>query len=289
MKTKIIIDSTCDFPEGLEHKKEEFDVLPANIYIDGVEYLDGIEIKIEDIFKAIEEKKTIKTAQVSLFRFRELFESLAEKGKDFIYLSFTSKHSGIYQTATMVVENLKVEYPDVKMAVIDTKGATVINGELALELDRQNSSGKSFEELVSFAENYAKHGEYNFVLKELDHLVRGGRISKIVSIAGGVLDIKPLMKLENGQLIIYKKIRTYKRAIKELMQICIDGIGSYKDKPIYVGYSADRDIALRLKEEFEKLNCTNVLLFQVGSGLASHLGMNGVGVLFMDENYYRGH
>lgn len=286
MNTKIILDSTCDFPEGLEYLEKEFDILPSILFVDGEEFLDGVDIQLEEVFAALRAKKVVKTAQVSLYHFKELFSKYVEEKQDFIYLSFTSKHSGIFQTANMVVEDLREDHPDVKMAVIDTMGATVLNGELARILKENDEQGASFEDLVEFANNFVKYGEYNFVLKELDHLARGGRLSKIVTIAGGVLDIKPLLKLDKGELLIYKKIRTYKKAVKELVKMCLEGIGEYKDKPVYIGYSAERDSAEVLKKVFEDEGCTNVVLFQIGCGLASHLGMNGAGVLFMNQKYY---
>lgn len=286
MGTKIIIDSTCDFPDDHKEAREYFDVLPANIFIDELEYQDGETVFVEDILQAHKDKKTVKTAQVSLFRIRELFEDYAKKSQDFIFLSFTSVHSGIYQTATMVAEELSEKYPQVKMKVIDTRGATVINGTLALTLREMDQQGASFEELVNYCHSYTPNGRYYFVLKELDHLVRGGRISKVVSVAGSVLDIKPLMKLEDGQLMIDKKIRTYKRAIKELVVMSLDAMSS-KDHPVYVGYCEDKEIAIKLRDVLDEAGCTNLKLFQIGSGLATHLGRNGVGILFMDPAFYQ--
>lgn len=282
MKTKIIMDSTCDFPEGMTHVKEQLDILPVNIYVDDEEYQDGENITIHDVLKAIDDKKIIKTSQISLYRMRELFESYAKAGQDFIFLAFTSCHSGIYETANMVVQELRTRYPSVKMEAVDTKGATAINGLLATRLLEMDEADNDFNLLVDYARKHAGQGKYIFVVKELDHLVRGGRISKLASMAGGILDIKPILQLKDGQMDIYKKIRGYKRAIKEILHITKEAIGQDYKKTVLVGYSADEEAAYKLREQLVDMGCEDVRMFQIGSGLATHLGKNGIGILLVD-------
>lgn len=282
MKTKIIVDSTCDFPEHMQHLKEQVEILPINIYVDDEEFQDGENIHIEDIFQAIEEKKVIKTSQISLYRMKALFENHAKAGQDFIFLAFTSCHSGIYETACMVISELRTRYPGVQMEAIDTKGATAINGLLAKKLLEMDYEGISYTEMIAYAKDYATRGKYIFVVKELDHLVRGGRICKFASIAGGILNIKPIIQLKDGEMYIYKKMRGYKKAIKEILAIAKASIGDHYHKTVLVGYSADKKEAHQLRDQLLELGCQDVMLFQIGSGLATHLGRNGIGILLMD-------
>ena len=281
---KIIIDSACDMSE---EKLDRYNIklLPFRIIVDQEEFLDGISIDNKKLFKFLEEKSHITTAQVRALDFEREFKHCAENNLKCIYLAFSSKMSGAYQTAKLVADNVKERYPDFRYEVIDTKsGSTAI--ELLVDKIIQLQEEKlSFENIVNNIKDVVDNIEHIFTLETLERLKTGGRISKTAAFVGEFLNIKPILEVKSGKIQLFKKVRGYTKAYEKILEIMEERSSNLKDQVIGISYSGDKDKALKLKNMIEKrFGTKKFLINMISNVLTVHLGRSGVGVFFVNNN-----
>jgi|AntRauTorckE6833_2_1112554.scaffolds.fasta_scaffold00175_20 DegV family protein with EDD domain len=283
-KLQIIVDSACDISEE-KLKKHNIKLLPFRIIVDQDEFLDGININKDKLFKFLEEKRYITTAQVRALDFEKEFKHCAENNLKCIYLAFSSKMSGAYQTARLVAENVKKRYPDFNYEIIDTKsGSTAI--ELLVEKTIQLQEEKlPFEQIVSKVKGLVENIEHIFTLETLERLKTGGRISKTTAFVGEFLNIKPILEVKEGKIQLFKKVRGYSKAYENILDIMEKRSTNLKDQVIGISYSGDRDKALKLRDMIEeRFGTKKFLINMISNVLIVHLGRSGVGVYFENNN-----
>lgn len=292
---KIIIDSTTDLPEDII-RKYDIDILPLRVYIDGKEYLDKINITVEEIYEAMKKEILPKTSLPSPKEAYDLFKKYASKGIDFIYYSFSSKLSGTYQAMYLIIEDLKNEFPNVKMEVIDTKAGSIASGLIALQGAKLAKLGAKFEEIIEASKESIKSIEHVFTIDDLSWLLKGGRIKKSHAILGSVLNIKPILDVEDGEINVIQKIRGRKKALETVADIVQKRIKEFPSQIIGIAHADDLKTALELKDMLiQRIGHSNILIEKIGSVLGSHLGIGGVGVFFFnkkinsyeEETYYK--
>lgn len=278
------MDSTSDLPDNII-EKYDIDILPLRVYIDNKEYLDKITIKVEDVYHAMRKGIYPKTSLPNPKETYELFKKYASKGIDFIYYSFSSKLSSTYETSYLIIEELRKEYPDVKMEIIDTKAGSFATGLVVLQGARLAKKGASFEDIVKASEEHIQHIEHVFTINDLSWLLKGGRISKSGAIIGKALNIKPILDVQEGKMVVIKKIRGRKRALNELVNLVQQRIKEFPNQIIGITHADDLKTALEIKDMIiEKIgNNNNILIEKIGSVLGSHLGIGGVGVFFFNK------
>ena len=212
--TRIIVDSTCDMPADLL-ERFSIAVLRLSVIIDGTPYLDGVDIQLDDVYRAILEGKTPKTSQIQREAANELFTSIAKAGDDWIYLAFSASMSGTFNLANVVCASLRKEYPARRMEVIDSKGGSMGTGLIAIQLGMMNEQGASFDELLSQGTWMADHVKYAFTINNLKFAVGGGRVlARAAGSIGDILSIKPLMDVKNGMLHIVKFVRGSRKSLE---------------------------------------------------------------------------
>lgn len=281
--TKIIMDSTSDLPNNFI-KKYDIDILPLRVYIDNKEYIDKVTVTVDEVYDAMKKGICPKTSLPNPKKVYELFKEYAVKGKDFIFYSFSSKLSSTYQTAYLVIEELKKQYPNVKMEVIDTKSGSVASGLIALQGAKLVELKTSFERIIQISRESIKHIEHIFTIDDLSWLLKGGRISKGGAIIGSALNIKPILDVENGEIKVIKKIRGRKRALNTVVDIVQQRIKEFPNQIIGIAHASDLKTALALKDMIiKKIGCNNIMIEKIGSVLGSHLGLGGVGVFFFNK------
>lgn len=277
---QMFIDSTCDMPkEWLE--KYNIKVLPLIVNLDGRDYQDGIEIQLEDLYESMRAGIVPKTSQVPYETMHNAFTECLKAGDDLIYIAFSSKLSGTYDLAYMIIEELKTQFRERNIALIDSKGGSLATGLIVNETCKLIKSGCSSAEAVSYAKNLISRVEHLFTISNLDWLSKGGRISKPLGYIGDILHIKPILNVENGKMVVIKMIRGRKKALKELTQILTDRIKGLEDQMIGIAHAGDQDTALVLKTMIEEiLPKSKVVICQIGCVLGVHLGIGGVGAFF---------
>lgn len=282
-KLKIIVDSACDIPDKFL-KENNIDLLPFRIIVDQKEYLDGIDIDTEQLFKFLEEKRHITTSQVRATDFEDVFTNCAEKGWNCIYLAFSSKMSGAYQTAKLISENVKEKYPDFKIEVIDTKSGSTAIGLLVEKVVQFKKDNLPFEEIIKRTKELSKKVEHIFTLESLERLKTGGRISKTAAMVGEFLNIKPLLEVKKGKIKLFKKVRGYNRAYKKLLKIMDKRSSDLNNQLIGISYSGEKEKAIKLKEMIaDRFDTKNFMINMISNVLTVHLGRSGVGVFFIND------
>lgn len=282
MDISIIIDSTTDLPEEII-KEYSIEILPLGVYIDNKGYLDGIDIKTEDVYKYIREGKIIETSQVSPLLLRNCFEKHALNGDSCIYIAFSSELSGTYQTSVMIKNELLETYPDFELEIIDSRGGSTATGLTVYQAAKMTRAGRPKSEIIDMIRFNSEHVEHIFTIDDLRHLHRTGRISRTSAIIGDLLGIKPILDVEDGKIIPIEKARGQNKALKRILEI-MEERGASDNRIIGISHADDLEIALKLKCMIEeKFGIKDFMINLIGSALGVHLGIGGVGVFFFNK------
>lgn len=282
---KIIVDSTCDLPKEYM-ERYDIKVLPLRVSINDVEYIDRVNIEIEEVYNAMRKGIIPKTSQVNPKDMYDLFTEICEEGNDFIYISFSSKLSGTNGLSRNVILDLKGEekYKKRKMEVIDSKGGSIGTGLMALNAGILASRGYSYEEILESISDMSGCIEHIFSLTDLDWLIKGGRIGKAQGTVGKLLNVKPVLEMRNGEMHVIKKARGEAKTIKTLLDIVEERVGDFKEQLIGVAHADDLERAEKVKALLkERIGNDEIVIDKIGCVLGTHLGIGGVGILFFNK------
>src|SRR5699024_7960725 len=190
MPVKILADSASDL--SLEdYEKYDIEMVPLTVQLDGEEYEDNVSISAKSIYDAMRDGKAPKTAQVSPQAFRDTFLKHAEAGNQIVYFAFSSELSGTFQAGKLMEQEIKEEYPDFELHVIDTKCASLGYGLVVFRAAALAQEGASLDEVLEIGTYYLEHMEHIFTVDDLEYLYRGGRVSKTAAFVGTLLKVKP--------------------------------------------------------------------------------------------------
>lgn len=283
MAVKILADSACDLPMSF-YEEYQVQLLPLKVLIDNQEYEDLVSIQPSAVYEAIREGKIPKTSQVSPTTFESVFTELAKQKQEAIYIAFSSELSGTYQTAMMIFEQVKEAYPDFQLTIVDTKCASLGYGLVVREAAILAADQHSKEEILSTVQFYISHMEQYFTVDDLDYLAKGGRLSKASAFLGGLLNIKPLLTVENGKLIPVEKLRGKKRLLRRLIEVMKEKGQSFSTQTIGISHADDVETALELKAFIEEeLNPREIIITSIGSAIGAHTGPRAIALFFLNE------
>jgi DegV family protein with EDD domain len=283
MSVKILADSACDLPLDFY---EEFQVqlLPLKVLIDNEEYEDLVTIQPSSVYDAIRSGKTPKTSQVSPTVFENVFTELAKQKQEAIYIAFSSELSGTYQTAVMIREQVKESYPDFQLTIIDTKCASLGFGLVVREAALLAADQHSKEEILTSVQFFVEHMEQFFTVDDLDYLAKGGRLSRASAFLGGLLNIKPLLTVEDGRLVPVEKLRGKKKLLKRLIEVMKEKGKSFPQQTVGISHADDEATALELKALIEEeFNPREVIITSIGSAVGAHTGPGAIALFYLNE------
>ena len=256
--------------------------------LNDVSYPDdlGQSIAFEDFYRMMTEGADTKTSQVNVAEFIDYFTPFLKKGKDILHVSLSSGLSGSVNSARTAAEMLSEEYPDRKIYVVDSLGASSGYGLIMETLADMRDEGKSLDELHDWIEANKLRLHHWFFSTDLTFYVKGGRVSKASGFFGTMLNICPLLNMDNlGRLIPREKIRTKKKVIKTIvdrLEACADDGLDYSGK-CFISQSAcvedAKAVAALVEERFPKLN-GKVEINYVGTTIGSHTGPGTVALFF---------
>lgn len=283
----ISCSSTADLTE--EHfKVRNISYICFHFELDGKQYLDdlGKSIPFDRFYEAMANGADTKTSQINVAEFTDYFEGFLKEGKDILHLSLSSGISGVVNSAMIAKENLKEQYPDRKIYILDSLAASSGYGLLMDKLADLRDEGKSIDEVYKWANDNRLRLNHWFFSTDLTFYVKGGRISKASGFFGGMLNICPLLNVDfMGRLIPRYKIRTKRKVIQTIVdkmeEYCDDG-REYNGK-CYMCHSAcyedARAVADLIEERFPNLD-GKVLINSIGTTIGSHTGPGTVAVFF---------
>ena len=218
MKIKLIADSACDLP--LEYVKENnIDLVSLTVNIKGNFVKDdlGQTLKYKEFYELLRKGEMTSTAQVNVYDFEEVFKKYASEGVTIIYIGLSSTLSGTLNSARIARENILEEYPESDINIIDSRSASLGEGALIYYACEMLKSGQAKGEVINWLENNCNKIIHAITVDDLEHLKRGGRVSGATAMIGGLLNIKPTLKLDDeGNVVQGPKIKGRKKAIKYL-------------------------------------------------------------------------
>lgn len=217
---KIFSDSSCDLTKDLL-EKYNITTVPFYVSFDKENYMKEIEeISIADFYKKLTSEKVYpKTSLPSVMDYSTYFEKAILGGYDILCLNITEKFSGSHQSAMSAKQLLEEKYPEAHIEVIDSILVTGAQGLILLEAAKMQQSGYTLDENTSKLNEIKHTGRVMFTLGTLDYLQKGGRIGKVSALAGNLLNLKPLIILETGELIPYGKARGFKKAMASVLEM----------------------------------------------------------------------
>ena len=283
MTYKILADSACDLPLSY-YDDNDVILFPLKVNLENKEYEDLKTINPSAVYEAIRRGEVPKTSQVSPSLFKDVFTEMAQNGESGIYVAFSSQLSGTYQTAQMIYEQVQEEYPEFQLSIIDSKCASLGAGLAVQECVKQRQLGKDLEEAVKQASFVCEHMEHLFTVEDLEYLAKGGRVSKASAFVGGLLQIKPLLHVEDGKLVPLEKIRGKKKLLRRMLDVMEERGVSLDTQTIAISHADDLATATELKEAImERFHPIDVYISSIGAAVGSHTGAGTIALFFQNS------
>ncbi|NLL80850.1 MAG: DegV family protein [Tissierellia bacterium] len=286
MTIRIVSDSACDLPLDI---LEEYNIetAPLSVIQGEIEYLDKVTIQPNEVYDGMRNGIIYKTSQVCPDRFREIFEKHAKNKESVIYIGFSSALSGTLQSAIIAANNVKELYPDFDIEIIDTKAASLGFGLIVLQAAKLAKTGASKEDILSSTDYYIKHIKHIFKVDNLEYLYRGGRVSRTSAVIGGLLNIKPILGVdEEGKLVPLEKARGKAHVLKRMVDLMDEKSkgADYKKQLIGISHSDDLEETLILKEMIEERYGTkDFIISSIGATIGAHTGPGCIALFFLDK------
>lgn len=280
MSVQIITDSGSDI---LVADAAAVTVLPLRIAFDTEDYLDGVTLSHGQFYeKLIESDVVPKTSQVSPYEFENAFKAVAEAGDTAVVITLSKKLSGTFQSAMIALE----AYGD-RIIVIDSENVSVGERILVEYAVRLRDAGLNASEIAAAVEEKKKDVCVIALLDTLEYLKKGGRISKTAAFAGGLLSIKPVVSVENGEIAILGKARGSKQGNNMLMQMIEKKNGIDFDMPLILGYTGLSDATLHKyiadSERLWSAHRDKLRIGTIGGTIGTHAGPGAIAVAFFHK------
>ncbi len=275
----IISDGSCDLPARLTQEKN-ITVVPFYVSFDDTSYLkETVDIDVRDFYRQMTERKGVfpKTSMPSVHDYEQ-----AQSAVPVICICITSKFSGSMQSALNARSLVQETYPDAVITVIDATVNTVLQGQFVLEAAAMRDSGFSYQDTISRLEEIKSTGRIFFTVGNMEYLKHGGRIGKVAAAAGGLLNIRPVITLREGEIFPSGIERGRRRTLQKVMSLLLDylkekdaGIERYS---LAAGYGYDRDEGLAFRDHALSVlqehgyDIKELPAYQIGATIGVHTG-----------------
>lgn len=279
-KVKIITDSCSDLPAEIVDSYD-IEFLNIEVSINNKVYYDRADLQPADFYKLIEEQNDVpKTSRITPEKFKEVYKKALIDYDQVLVIAFSSKLSSILESAVIAKRELGSD----RIKIIDSRAASVGQGLLVYQAAKWLQGGKPIEDVVQALMEAAAKLEHIFAVGDIEMLKRGGRISKTKAVMATVLNIKPILHIQDGKILPHDRVRGKKRMISYLL----NEIEKKADKPesqiIALTYSQNEKYALKLKEKIEsRFNPKEVFISEIGAAVGSHAGPGTLAVVFKNS------
>ena len=283
----IMTDSCCDLSQQ-EVEELELTVLPLSFTIEGKTLLntpDHADMSPEEFFAKIAAGADCTTAAANVGQFTDAMEKVLSEEKDILCICFSSALSTTYQSACIAASDLREKHPGAKIVVIDSLSASRGQGMLLYRAVRERrEKGLDIDALARYVENIIQSQDHWFIVDDLNHLKRGGRVSAAAALVGTMLGIKPVMHTDSeGRLTPVSKARGSKAALRALVDKMEEiGIEPEKNQPVFICHANCPDYVDYVKELLrERFNVTDVRADFIGPVIGAHTGCGTLGLFFV--------
>ena len=283
----ILTDSCCDLPAELA-KEMEVEALPLSVTMDEKEYrnfLDGRDIGFREFYETIRKGAMPTTSAVSVGAFEEAMRSVLEAGKDILCLNFSSALSTTYQSAVIAAEDLRAEFPEANIFVVDSLSASLGQGLLVYLCHLEKMNGKTIDQVRDFALKTIPALRAWFTVNDLNHLKRGGRISAATAMFGSMLSIKPVMRVdETGHLVAVSKARGRKASLLALVDEMERQAENPGEQTVFISHGDCREDAEFVAEEIRRrFGTRDIMIHYIGPVIGSHTGCGVVALFYLGK------
>ena len=284
----IITDSSCDLPDSLV-KELELEVLPLSFIMDGKTYRnypDNREMSPEEFYEKQKNGSMATTNAVNVGEAAEAIESMLKRGTDVLVLAFSSGLSATYDAFRIAAEELAAKYPERKVYALDTLCASLGQGMLVYQAARLRQQGKSIEEVRDWVEANKLRQCHWFTVNDLFFLKRGGRVSAATAVMGTMLQIKPVLHVDDeGHLINVAKARGRKASLNAL----IAKVGELAEAPasqtMFISHTDSTGDAQYVADEIRnKYGTKEIIINSIGPVIGAHTGPGCVALFFMGKH-----
>ena len=282
----ITTDNNSDLPEKYL-KDHGVGCMYLSYSMDGKNYTHGNFLPEHEFYEAMRNGSMPTTAQVNPENAKALLEPYLKEGKDILHIAFSSGLSGTYNSSRIAAEELMEEYPDRKIIVVDSLSASLGQGLLVWLAQQKKELGQTLEDVADWVEKNKLKMVHLFTVDDLNHLYRGGRVSKTTAIVGSMLNIKPVLHVDNeGKLTAIGKVRGRKKALQELVKLMDEKIGSFGAgcDTIFISHGdCEQDAQYVAEKVKEKYNIKNIIINQVGAIIGAHSGPGTMALFFVGD------
>lgn len=282
--TVLITDSCCDLPPAMV-QAAGIEVLPFPYTLDGAEHLDdfGQTMPFEDFYAALDNGSVAHTSQVPLVSYYEAFERATQQGKAVLLISLSSALSGTHDTSVLARDRFLDENPEGEIYCVDSKCVSSGQGLLVLEAARRLVDGETAKDVAEWLEANKSRVNHIFTVDSFEHLVRGGRVSPVMGMAGAMLNIKPVLHVDaEGRLVPLKKPRGRYRAIEMLADMVAASIENTEQRMIFVSHGdCESDAAILRRVLAAKCGAIERVDTRTGFIVGTHTGGGILSVFFL--------
>lgn len=276
---KIFADSTSDVPKELIDLYD-ISIVPLYVNFDSVSFKDGVEITTEELYRKVEETGRLpQTAAPAPADFSNAFKPYIDQGMDILYIGLSTQLSSTIQNAYIAA----ADFPEGRIEIIDSLNVCLGIGLLVLKARELVNQGKNLKETARILRETVPKVRVQFIIDTLDYLHKGGRCSAMQSFVGGILKIRPLIKMEDGKIILWEKLRGKR---EKCLQTMLDKLYDDKDQidlsSVFIAHSCAEEDVFSVKEKMEEiLGLTNIPIGNAGCVISSHCGPKTIGIMYL--------
>ena len=285
MSYQIVTDSCCDFPAGY-YENLNLTMVPLRVDFRGQVFDDKNDDSLKTIYAGLRAGEVARTAAVNPERWANVMEPALSRGEDVLVIAFSSGLSTTYQSAVIAAEELKEKYPERTIYVVDSLSASMGQGLLTWYACQKRDQGQSLEEVYTWLEENKLHLCHWFTVDDLMYLKRGGRISAATAVVGTMLQIKPVLHMDDeGHLINMAKARGRKASLEALAKKAAELGEGYDNSTMFLSHGDCIDDANYLAKLLkERYGVKNIVISYVGSVIGSHSGPGTVALFFLGSH-----
>lgn len=286
MSFKVLVDSASDLPSEKAISASIITV-PMPVNIDGKTFLEGINLQTGDFYAKFDTFKELpKTSQPNPKDLLEAYDKVLSEGHEVAAIHLSSGLSSTVSTARMIRETTS---DPGRVHIIDSLGASLGYGLVALFAQKTLQSAESWEEAEKIILDYRDHMRYVFTLDTLEYLVKGGRVSKPAGFIGGLLDVKPVLHITSeGKIEPFAKVRTRRAAIRKLVDVMAKEVMDIEQQVIGISHSACLNDAQILADEIrQRIKVKDIWISEIGCVVGSHTGPGSLALFYTSHQSIR--
>lgn len=284
MAALIYTDSCSDLTEALAGQYG-IQVIPMQYTVKGADYLDdfGRSQSYHDFYESLRHGDFSQTSQITEQRYLEIFTPVLERGDDVLYICFSSGLSGSYNSALLAQKELQTQFPERSFLVVDSLSASLGQGLLVVLAARFMQQGHTLEQTAQWVEEHRLQLCHWFTVDDLNHLRRGGRVSSVSAFVGTVLDIKPVLHVDDaGHLIAMEKTRGRRKALRTLVDKMEKTAIDPSEQIVFISHGdALEDAQLVARMVAERMHPAQIELGYIGPVIGTHSGPGTVALFFL--------